>query len=106
MTTRSGEYDREITILQNTPTRNSIGEVRPAWSDFRTLPARVIPLMSRDRFMSGGEHNVRAATFRTRWFDGLKSTMQIQYEGSTYEIKGIAEVGRREGLDISAEVIK
>lgn len=106
MTIRAGQYDRQITIRTPSNTRNTIGEVRQTWTDLRTVWAQVIPLVSRDRFVSSGEHSVKAATFRIRWMAGLSSTMRIGYEGDNYEIKGIAEIGRREALEIAAEAVK
>lgn len=42
-------------------------------------------------------------TFRTRWFAGISETDKLVSDGVEYDVKGVLEIGRREGLEIAAE---
>lgn len=96
--------DRKITIKEVTETRSSVGGRSETLTPYATAWAELKPMSSRERFQAAGEHAVKAIVFRTRFIYGLKETMQIEYEGENYEIKGIAEIGRQEGHEITAEV--
>jgi SPP1 family predicted phage head-tail adaptor len=104
MTMRSGAMDRKIVIKEVTEVRTSVGGFSETLTPYATAWAELKPMSSRERFQSSGEHAVKSVVFRTRYIHGLKETQQIEYEGEHYEIKGIAEIGRKEGHEITAEV--
>ena len=96
-----GKLDRRITIQSLTQGSGSpYGEPTQTWTTWATVWANVY---------SGGGREFEAARqitaeidtqFQVRWIDGLTPTMRILYEGRTYDILRIQEVGRRERWNI------
>lgn len=102
---RAGKLDREIVIESATSTVNAIGEPVETWATFASVWAEVKPLSASERFRSEARHSARVSTFSIRWLAGVLPTMRIKYENLYWRILGIAELGRRDGLEITAEVV-
>lgn len=102
---KPGRLDREIVIESATLSANSIGEMVETWATFASVWAQVAPLSAGERFRSEARHSARVSVFTIRYLDGLLPTMRIKYENLFWRILGIAEVGRRHWLEITAEVV-
>jgi SPP1 family predicted phage head-tail adaptor len=102
---RPGKLDRKIRIEVNVPTRNAAGESVPNWQCFHACWADVRPMRADERHQADARHSVRVSNFRVRYKAGVLPDMRVVYESLNWRITGIAEVGRREGLDITAEAI-
>src|SRR2546423_453866 len=100
---KAGPLDREITVEQVTVTQTGTGAVSKGWATFAQAWAAYEPMGTRERFLAGAVHSAKTAKFRIRWLSGVDPTMRIQFDGLPWKITGIAEIGRREGLDIAAE---
>lgn len=94
--------DRFITI--ETPTEGSAGEA-PTWATFAQVWANKRDVTGRERFAARQELAQRTTVFRTFWLDGLTEKMRIQYDGLTFDIEGIAELGFKEAVDITATAV-
>lgn len=101
----AGKRDREIVIQAATETLNAAGEVQRSWATFAECWAKVTPMSAGERFRSAAKHSARVSVFGVLYVPGVSPTMRIVYEGLNWRILGIAEVGRRVGLDITAEVV-
>lgn len=99
---RAGRLDREITIQQRTDSRSGTGASNPTWSTFATTRAQVTHEGGRESAGAVLERATGEVTFRIRWRSGVNPTMRIVWESRHYDIVHIAEVGRRQGLDIRA----
>lgn len=99
---RAGQLDRRITIEQRTDSRSGTGASNAAWSTVATVWARVSHGGGRERDGAVLDRATGEVTFRIRHRTGLNPTMRIVWESRYYDIAHIAEVGRREGLDIRA----
>ena len=44
----------------------------------------------------------RPTRFRIRYYDGLTPLDRIVYEDRVYELQGVAELGRRDGMELTA----
>jgi len=72
------------------------------WLPFASAWAEIAPLRGRE----GIEANALQARFdtivRTLWIDGVTTAMRIVATGSgqVYDIRHIAEIGRRDGLEM------
>lgn len=96
-----GKMDRRITIQSLTQGQGTrYGEPTETWSDWATVWANVY---------SGSGRELEAARqitaeidtqFQIRYVSGLTPTMRILYEGRTYDIWRIQEVGRRNRWNI------
>jgi len=103
---RAGKLDREIVIQRQAGTTQSAsGKPVESWVTFASVWASVVPLSATERFRSDAKHSVRVSSFSIRWLDGVLPTMRIVYEGLNWRILGIAELGRRDGLEITAEAV-
>lgn len=102
---RAGELDRSIIIQSATETRDSYGDVLPSWTTFATVWATVTANRGDERFAAYQVVAQADILFRIRWRSGITVKMRISYDGQIYDIVHIAEIGRREGLDILARLI-
>jgi len=102
---RSEKLDRRIAIERYSVTYNDDNEPTEAWASLATVWASV-------QYASDGE-KVRAAEvgatisvrfqirYDSTWAD-VNAKDRVIYEGKTFDIVGVKELGRREGLEISA----
>jgi len=101
---RAGQFDRVIQIWRYTEIGRDPIFNTPImeWAAIHTIRARTTYLRGAERVGAGQEFAVREVRFTTRWFDDLQHTDVIRFDGDNWDIEGIAEIGRREGLEISA----
>lgn len=103
MTGDPGRKNRLITLKAPTTTNEggnlvTTHSVRAkVWADFR-------PLRMDERYLSNAVHSVRAGNFRIYHRDDVSPEMVIGFDGKDWKITGIAEVGFRDELDVTAEV--
>jgi len=110
-----GELDREIVLQAKTAGQSGSGEPTEVWAPIDTggVPAgtvwaKVRPLSGREYYAALGAQIVAEETlvFRIRFRTDVRpGTARIQYEARTYNIRRVAEVGRRDGLDIYADTV-
>jgi len=100
---QAGRLDRRIKIEQRVETPNAVGEAVISY----TLLADV---WAEKKFMSGRELFTAAqfvpegqVTYRIRYLNGVNEKCRIVDNEDTYDITYIAEIGRREGLAITAK---
>jgi SPP1 family predicted phage head-tail adaptor len=100
---RARDLDRYITIEQVTYTANSINEQVAAWTTFAQVWASKHDLVGREFSLANQAATAVIDTlFRSWWLDGISAAMRISLEGSYWNVHGIAELGRREGVEIRA----
>lgn len=99
-----GRMDRVITIEQLTQGVGvEYGEPTQTWSTWKEVWANVYFGGGRE-FEAARQINAEIDTqFQVRYVAGLAPTMRISYEGRTYDIYRIQEVGRRNRLNIWAK---
>jgi SPP1 family predicted phage head-tail adaptor len=54
---------------------------------------------------SGVEFNEIRAVFRIRYAADVSTNMRIKHDGDDFEIEGISEIGRREGLELLCRAV-
>lgn len=100
----AGRLDRRVTIQQSQVTgHNSFNEPIRTWVDLATVWAQVTDVGGREYFAAAAVQAERTSRFLIRWRSDVTETMRISYGGKIYDIRSIAEVGRRVGLDIRAQ---
>jgi SPP1 family predicted phage head-tail adaptor len=96
--------DRRITIQEKTVTRGASGGVTETWATYKTVWASkqdsFAPLSKREFYDSNQFIGERTTEFTIRHDSGVKYEMRISYDGLLYNIEGLVEVGRKEGLKI------
>lgn len=101
---RAGDLDRKIVIQSFTETQDAYGAPVKTWAAFATVWAQVRPVRGREGFEAEQVAAQILATFRIRYLAGVLLTMRISYDGKVWNLRSINEIGRREGLEIEAEV--
>ena len=96
--------DRVITIQRVTATTiNDFGQQVQTWADLVTLRAKKLAGVATDETHSDIAVTDTAVKLQTYYFDGLTLEDRATYEGATYTLKSISEIGRRRGLEIHIE---
>jgi len=99
----ASKMDRRIRIEQYTQAQDDYGEPIETWAVLDTVWAEVSPLSARELFLAQQVSAQADTRFRIRHRTDLTRTMRIVYDGATYDIYSIQEIGRREGLEILAK---
>ena len=101
----AGELDRRIVIERAAITTNAFNEEVQTWAPFITVWAGKRDVSDRERFAAneiGAEVTTR---FTIRWSTQagtVDARDRIIYDGRTYNIRHAKEIGRRQGIEITA----
>jgi len=99
---QAGKLDRRITIQSQSASQDGAGESVPTWAPLCTVWAHTASLRGKEPFQ-GQEFNAQMTTvFTIRWRDDVDVTMRVIFDGDTYDVFSVYEIGRREGLEIAA----
>jgi head-tail adaptor len=104
----AGDRDREILLQTATTTQDDdTGEEVIDWDDAAelTLYAQWLPENSREAYFAQQRLAAHiSGIFRVEYIDRPSpATNRIVWEDRVYDIKGVTEVGRREGWEIAVE---
>ena len=100
-----GTLDRRITFQTFTTVQDAAGEPIKTWTDLITVDASKRDITGRERFTARQELAQETTVFRIRYRTDVNPTHRIVYDSKTYDIEGLAELGRRVALDITATAI-
>ena len=103
----AGKLDRRGTLQRLDTVQDAYGEPRQGWTDIAELWAEFTPGeggAGGEAFSDAAEQRGarQPATFRIRYRAMVKPTMRLLFDGQVWEITDVAEVGRREGLLLTA----
>ena len=105
MALRAGDLDRRITIERYTETRDPFNNPVKIWQELAIVWAAKTDVSDSERLAAqevGAEISTR---FRIRWslqVRDIDPKDRVRFEGRLYDIVGVKEIGRREGLEITA----
>ena len=99
---RAGELDRRITVQSATTTTNAVGQDVKTWTDYKTIWAKVKEENPSERIRANRVDARMTYVITTRYRTDLTTDMRIVYGGNALDIHGIQEIGRKEGLLITA----
>ena len=91
--------NRRVTIERYTATDGQWGPDL-TWSGLRTIWGAFKFDSADEQFAAGQIYTDRIGTVTIRFTRDLMETDRLVIEGVTYEIKGIAEIGNRDGLAV------
>lgn len=101
---RAGRLDRRVQVQTRTVARGPTGEAIEQWSAPRERWAEVVLVSASERRQSEQVMATRTATFRLRWErDLVGAQSRLVYDGFIWDVRGVKELGRREGLELMAE---
>ncbi len=102
---KSGDLDRRIAIERATVTVNGYNEEVRSWTILATVWAAVWPIADGERWRAGEVGATVTHRFRIRWSSTVSDITpadRISFDGRIFEISGSKEIGRREGIEITA----
>ena len=96
----SAKLDRRVSIYRPVKTQTSYGEITYADSLLGVVYAQVVPIGGRETFMAS--QMVPEAKFKIliRYRSDLDTTHKLEYDSQMFDIAYIAEIGRKEGLEL------
>ncbi|PIO99657.1 phage head closure protein [Pleomorphomonas carboxyditropha] len=101
---KAGTLDRRVTMQRlTTGTPDEYGVPSETWNDLRTVWARVTPDSEDEKYQLGVDLAFVLVKVQCRWFAGLITTDRLVIDGRVFDIRGVREIGRREGLEIKAK---
>lgn len=100
---RIGKLDRRATLQHRSLTPNTQNEQVESWTDYATVWAEKLDLRGREFYAANQESGEVTTKFRIRHRSDVLMTDRIVCDGLTYDITSIAEVGRRQALEILAD---
>lgn len=102
----AGRLDRQVIFERPDPHVDGSGAEVPGWIEHAEVWAEVMPIIAKERIAAPQTMGVRTAKIRIRWRKDITSDMRIRHDGAWWSIDGIAELGRREALEILATAIE
>lgn len=102
---RAGKLDRRITLERFTATRDEFNEPVETWGTLATVSASYEPLSDGEKFRASETAAEASARFAIRYSTtvaDLNPKDRLTFEGDPWEIVRVKEIGRREGLEITA----
>jgi SPP1 family predicted phage head-tail adaptor len=102
---RAGKLDRLITIQRATETVAPSGATASEWFNIATVHAEILQSAGSEAPTPFGEAETDTITFRVRWIpsDEITTADRIAYAGHHYNLKKVAEIGRRIALELTCE---
>lgn len=101
----AGNLDRRVRLERATRAANAFNELVETWATLATVWAEYEPLRDAERYAAGQVGATATARFRIRYSStvaDLGPLDRLVYDGRTYDIHAVKEIGRREGLEITA----
>ena len=99
---RAGRLDRRLTLQRRTLTENDYGEAVETWTDLATVWAEKIPVRGAERYAAMQTVAEVDTRFKIRYRTDVSHLDRVVCAGTTYDVKGVLEIGRREGWEIYA----
>ncbi len=100
---RAGRLDRTITIRSITETPDGFGGITRTETVLGTVPAEKTDLTGREYFAAAQVNAEITTRFTIRYGLTVTPLHRITCDGRDYDILHVAEIGRREGLQIMAK---
>lgn len=102
---RAGKLDRYIELQSLTTTQDASGHPVKSWPPLAKVWASKRVLRGEEKIQNLQKFAQTFSVFRIRWRSDVNPVKRLVdlSDGRVYDILDVAEVGRREGLDITAK---
>ena len=101
----AGKLDRRVTLQPRLLTKDGFNADVESWPDGLTVWASYEPVKDGERLRAAETAATITARFQIRWSPdvvGLSEIDRLSFDGRSFDIVAVKEIGRREGLEISA----
>ncbi|QTC88185.1 phage head closure protein [Brevundimonas pondensis] len=102
---QAGRLDRRIVLQRATITRDEFNAEVETWADLATVWASYRPVSDGERFRAGERAAEISARFQIRYSSIVKDVTpkdRLVFDGRAYAITHVKEIGRREGIELTA----
>lgn len=103
---QAGKLDRRITIQRKTTVQNDLGEEAETWLDMATVSASKRDVSDSERVAAAEVSATITTRFQVRWSKNVQDVNpgghRLLFGDRVYDIAAVKEIGRREGLEITA----
>lgn len=102
---QAGQLDRRISILRATVAADGFNEQVETWGEIATVWAHAAPVMDAEKQRAGETLASKSYRFTIRYSSDVSDVDprdRVTFDGRTYDLQGIKEVGRREFLELTA----
>ena len=104
---RAGLKDRQIILRAPVKSKSTTGGPEVTYPvATHTVWASKNPTSGSERFRGQREITLQADVFEIYFLSDVTAEYQLEYNSVIYDIQAVAEVGRRQGLQIVAEIQK
>ena len=101
----AGALDRIANILSRSHSPNAYGEQIEIFSTLATVWAQKVELSGQEQVAAQQVSAEVMTIFRIRWRSDVTATCRLLVDGVTYGIVYIAELGRRERLELTCKTV-
>jgi len=101
---RAGPLDRLITIERFTETRDEFNAQVKNWGTLATVWASKSDVSDAERIAAQEAGSTITTRFQIRWsgdVSDVNARDRIAFDGKIYDVSGVKEIGRREGLELT-----
>lgn len=103
---RAGQLDRDITLKHRVTAAADVnGSKAQTFVTYVTVPAQKIDAGGREYFAGQQVQAEITTRFKIRFRDDVVPTDRIDFDGKSFNISHVQELGRREGLMIFASAV-
>ncbi len=102
---KAGRLTRVIEVQRRTDGVNDYGTPSPVWSRHMVLRAELVERTTSEFLTTAGATDAAVVVFRTRHVAGLTTADRVAFDGVTYNVRELAEIGRRRGLEFHCEAM-
>lgn len=104
---RAGPLDRAVHLQHRTLTRDTdTGEQVESFTTYATVWTGKRDVRGREFFAAQQVNAEVSTSFQIRYRTDVLATDRMVIDGLDYNIVAVAEIGRREGLEIQASAVK
>jgi SPP1 family predicted phage head-tail adaptor len=102
---RLGSFNRLARLQRNVPTGelDALDQPIRAWQTVNTFWCEKIHKTEDEAFAASQRYARRTLTFRAHFISDISEVDRLEVDGIHYDIRGIREIGYREGIEIAAE---
>lgn len=102
---QAGKLDRRIVLQRATVATDAFNQPVQTWGTLATVWASAKPISDGERARAGEVFSSLSMRFQIRYSStvaNLDTRDRVVFDSRTYDIVAVKEIGRREGLEITA----
>ncbi len=97
---KAGRLNEKIGIERFTATVNDYGTPTETWVRIAVLRAEKVEQSTTEFIRNFGASDEELVIFRARFFDGISNADRVIWNGAAFNIKEVAPIGRRKGVEL------